>query len=256
MPDAALSLLEQAMSSPWLYAAVLVLAALDAVLPLVPGETVVVTAGAFAASGQPELVGVVAAAATGAVAGDHLSYLAGRRTGRRLRRPGSRPGRLTAVLERTSRALDRRGPMLLVVSRYVPGGRTATTLTMGATRFPLRTFTAVDVVAGLSWAVYSVAVGYVGGAAFADDPLHGVVLGVGLALGVTAVVEAVRILRRRSSPVAAELLARQGHPVHLVGAVRESQGAGSDPEPGQRRVLRDAGAAVHLDRVVHDALHE
>jgi membrane protein DedA with SNARE-associated domain len=256
MSDAVLSLLEQAMGSPWLYAGVLVLAALDAVVPMVPSETAVVTGGVFAATGQPEMVGLVAAAASGAVAGDHLSYFLGRRTGRRLHRPGSRPGRLAGVLERTSRALERRGPMLLVVSRYVPGGRTATTLTMGAIRYPLRMFTPVDLLAGVSWAVYCAGVGYLGGAAFADHPLRGVALGVGLALGVTAVIEGVLLLRRRRSPVPADLPARQRHSVHLVGSVREPQRAGGDPEPGQGRVLRDAGPAVHLERVVHHTLYQ
>nr|WP_202889865.1 DedA family protein [Actinopolymorpha rutila] len=186
------------MSSPWIYLALFLLAATDAFLPAVPSESVVITAGVFAAaSGSPNLALVVLAAAAGAFAGDHISYAIGRGAGGRLlarARPGSRQRR---AFDRAADALAERGGLVLVVARYVPGGRTAVTVTMGALGYPRRRFTHFDVLAALSWAVYSVLVGYVGGMAFENDPIKGVVLGVGLALGVTALVEAGRYVRRR-----------------------------------------------------------
>jgi membrane protein DedA with SNARE-associated domain len=210
--DAALQWLEQAMGSPWIYLALFALAALDAVLPVVPSETAVVTAGVFAATGHPDLVAVVAVAAAGAVAGDHLSYWAGRRWGAGLLGGGLRR---RAALARAGRALGTRGPTVLVVARYVPGGRTATTLVMGAVAYPLRVFSAVDALAGLSWSAYSAGIGYLGGAAFADDPLLGVAVGVGVAVGLGVAVEAASWLRGRraaatdGSAVAPQLAARQ-----------------------------------------------
>jgi membrane protein DedA with SNARE-associated domain len=72
---------------------------------------------------------------------------------------------------------------------------------------PLRRFTPYAGLAAISWAAYCTLVGYIGGKAFEDNPLKGVVLGIGLALTVTLVVELVRHrLRRRPQPqVEAEL---------------------------------------------------
>ena len=68
---------------------------------------------------------------------------------------------------------------------------------MGAVRYPRRRFLAFDALAAGSWGLYSALVGYVGGLAFEQDPLRGLLLGLGLALTVTVVVEVVRWLRNR-----------------------------------------------------------
>ncbi|WP_165969428.1 DedA family protein [Actinomadura sp. KC06] len=201
--DAVMGLVDTAVTSPWFYLALFVLAALDGFFPVVPSESVVITGGVYAASGQPELVLVVVLAALGAFTGDHVSYLIGRGSrGRVLRalRPGSRRHSAFGWARRT---MAERGGLILVVARYVPGGRTAVTLTMGAVGFRLRSFVLFAGVAAVSWGLYGGLLGYVGGHAFEDDPLKGVAVGIGLALSVTAVVEAVRFLRRRRSTSAA-----------------------------------------------------
>jgi membrane protein DedA with SNARE-associated domain len=95
-----------------------------------------------------------------------------------------------------------RGGLILVVARYVPGGRTAVTVTMGAVGYRLRWFSLFAAVAAVSWGLYGALLGYVGGVAFEDDPVKGVAVGLGLALSVTAVVEGVRFVRRRRAAVA------------------------------------------------------
>jgi membrane protein DedA with SNARE-associated domain len=102
-------------------------------------------------------------------------------------------------VEWAGRGIAARGGLILVVARYVPGGRTAVTLTMGATRFPRRRFLAFDALAAVSWGVYSALVGYLGGLAFERDPVRGLLVGLGLALTLTVVVEAVRWARGRVS---------------------------------------------------------
>ncbi|MFC4057614.1 DedA family protein [Planomonospora corallina] len=201
MTQAILDALEQAMSSPWIYLALFALAVLDGFFPIVPAETSVITAGVFAAStGAPDVALVIAVAALGAFAGDHVSYVIGRTANGRLR-GGRRTGRAFAWAER---ALAERGGLVLVVARYIPGGRTACTLTMGAVAYPRRSFAFFDAVAACSWAVYSALIGYVGGAAFEHDPLKGLLLGLGIAVTITVVVEVARHLRRRRIPVLPE----------------------------------------------------
>jgi len=71
------------------------------------------------------------------------------------------------------------------------------TITMGAVGFPLRRFAAFDLVAAGSWATYAGLVGYVGGAAFEEEPIKGLAVGIGLALGIAALIEGARQLRAR-----------------------------------------------------------
>jgi membrane protein DedA with SNARE-associated domain len=200
MGDAITELVEGAMGSPWVYLALCAFAAIDAFFPMVPSETLVVSAGVFAATGEPNVFAVIGVAALGAFAGDHVSYLFGRTAGGRVLR-GSKPGsRKARALERGGRLLDDRGGMILIVCRYIPGARTAITLTAGAVRYPLRSFSLFDGIAALSWGTYSALIGYIGGAAFEEQPLKGLALGLGLALTVTLMVELIRHLRRRPQP--------------------------------------------------------
>ncbi|GAB3134531.1 DedA family protein [Microbispora hainanensis] len=189
MTHAILDLVHQVMSSPWLYVALFALALLDGFFPVVPAETSVITAAVFAASGETNLALVIVVAALGACAGDHVSYLIGSRSAGRLR------DKKPFVWARN--ALAERGGLVLVVARYIPGGRTATTLTMGAVRHPLRSFTFFDAIAAGSWAVYSGLIGFFGGMAFENDPIKGLLLGLGIVLSITAVVELVRWLGKR-----------------------------------------------------------
>ncbi len=195
--ESVLDLVRQTVTSPWVYLLLFGLTAVDAFFPAVPGEAAVIAAAVLATSGRPHLVAVIAVAALGALVGDHVSYAIGRRGGaRRLARlpVGSRR---RAGSEWARRAVDRRGGLILTTSRYVPGGRTAVTLTMGAVRYPRRSFLLFDAIATASWATYSGLLGYFGGLAFERDPLKGVLAGVGLAVAVTSLVEAARWLRRR-----------------------------------------------------------
>jgi membrane-associated protein len=224
-----IDILESAITSPWVYLALFAIAVLDGFFPVVPSETMVITAGVFAAGGEPHLAGVIAVAALGAFVGDHISYWIGRRAGAGMVRR-SRPGsRRRAAFAWAANALAVRGGLLLVVARYVPGGRTAATMTTGAVGYPLRRFTAFDALAAGSWALYSALVGYVGGAAFEHDTVKGLAFGLGLAAGITVLVEVVRFVRARSLHKAR--LVRDDRRLHPV----------AHPEPGEDR----AHVALH-----------
>ncbi len=200
MFEAIADLLHAAVTSPWVYLALFTAAALDGFLPVVPGESLVITAGVFAASGEPNLAAVIAVAALGAFLGDHVSYLLGRKGGRRLIERLPPHSKKRAPFNWASRTLEERGGLVLVICRYIPGLRTATTITLGTVAYPLRRFAAFDVIAAVTWAVYSTLIGYLGGYAFEEDPIKGVAFGIGLALVIAGIVEAVRYLHRRRAP--------------------------------------------------------
>lgn len=203
-------LAEGSVASPWLYLGLFALAAVDGVVPAVPSESAVISVGVVAATGDADLALVIVAAGLGAVVGDHLAYALGRAASGRLARPGARRTRRRIALERAQGLLRRRGPSLLIVSRYVPGGRTATTLAAGSVRLPLRSFTAVTALAGTAWATTSALIGFLGGRAFEDRPLAGVAVGIGVSLVLAGVVELVHRLR---SAGPAELVDLTSEPV-------------------------------------------
>lgn len=202
--DAVLDLAESLMSSPWLLALIIALTLFDSVVPILPAETVVITAGAYAATGSPDALLVILAAWCGAIIGDLLAHQLGRGAGPltgRMRRRG--PSR--ALLHWAEHGLQRRGGLLIIAARFIPGGRTATSITSGAVGYPRWRFLVFCTIASLAWAVYSTGIGMAGGLAFRDQPLVGVAIGVGLALSVGAAIELVR--RRRTVHAAAGAVA-------------------------------------------------
>jgi membrane protein DedA with SNARE-associated domain len=185
------------------YLLVLALAAFDVVVPVLPSESAVILGGVLAWQGRLHPVPLILAAAAGAIAGDHLSYAIGRWTQRGRPQPHRRGDRRMGKAERlqlwAARQLDRRGPALLIVARFIPGGRTASTFMSGRTAYPLSRFTPPVVAAGLLWASFATMLGYVGGQTFHEQTLLATGLGVLLALGFAVLVELVmsRLERRR-----------------------------------------------------------
>ncbi|MEA2223181.1 MAG: rane-associated protein [Solirubrobacteraceae bacterium] len=82
-------------------------------------------------------------------------------------RPG---GRRRAGLDRARAAFGARGGVIIVVSRYVPAGRTAITLTAGAVGYRWSRFAMFGAVAATAWGTYAALIGYLGGAAFEHNP--------------------------------------------------------------------------------------
>ncbi|WAX56253.1 DedA family protein [Jatrophihabitans cynanchi] len=184
-------------ASAWAYVVVLLFAVVDAVLPVVPSETAVITAGVVAVSGDLSLPVVIAAAAVGAFAGDNLAYGIGRRYGTRVTDRFFRGEKAKRRLDWASTKLEERGGELIAVARFIPGGRTAVTLTAGLTRFPWRRFAVFDAIAALIWAGYAALLGYFGGQAFEHQPWKGLLVALGIAFAVTLGTELVRWLLRR-----------------------------------------------------------
>ena len=185
-------------ASGWAYAAIFLLAMLDAILPVVPSETSVITAGVLAASGRLSLPLVVVSAAVGAAAGDNLAYLIGRRFGDPVTRRFFSSEKSRQRLDWAQRQLNVRGGQLILVGRFIPGGRTVVTLTAGLLHYPWRRFVVLDAVAALVWALYAAALGYFGGRAFENAAWKGLLLALGVGFAIGGLTEAVRwVLRRR-----------------------------------------------------------
>ena len=215
------------------YAIAIVLPALDAILPLLPSETAVITLGvATAGSTDPRIALLVACSAVGAFLGDNLCYLLGRRFGPRIERRFFRGEKGARRLAWAERSLERYGMPLIVVCRFIPGGRTAVTLCCGIVRYQQRRFVIATAIAGVIWASYSFFIGRLGGKAFEDKPWAGLLLALGVAVGISVLIELVRRIR---SSRAERQAAATPEPAALEPGVAEP----AAPAPG-----RGAGAGL------------
>lgn len=185
-------------ASGWAYAILFVLALLDAIVPVVPSETSVITAGVVAGAGDLSLPLVIAFAAAGAVAGDNTAYFIGHRWGQRINDRFFSSEKSKKRVDWAQRQVMERGGELIVIARFIPGGRTVVTLSAGTLAYPWRKFIVFDAIAGITWASYAASLGYFGGRSFENQPWKGLILALGIAFAVTGAVELVRwYLKRR-----------------------------------------------------------
>jgi membrane-associated protein len=187
----------------WSYPVIFAIAVIDAFFPLVPSETVVVIGGNLASSGDLSLPLVILAGATGAILGDNISYGIGTMVGERTLKRWFRSEKAHKRLDWAARTLDERGAYIIVIARFIPGGRTAVTFSAGYVHsLSWRRFIVYDVVAGLIWGTYAALLGYFGGKTFENHPYWGLGLALGIALTAGLLVEAVRHLRARRRRIA------------------------------------------------------
>jgi membrane protein DedA with SNARE-associated domain len=175
--------------APQAYLIVFAVAAGDAVLPILPSETLVILGGVFAAHGRLDLTAVIVAGALGATLGDNVSYWVGRGGGAPIRRRLERRPKFADKLEWARGRLRAGGGYIIPVSRFVPGGRTAVTFSAGALSFPWIRFLGLSTVGGVVWSLYAGLVGYFGGRTFENSEWKALVLAFAIAAVVTLLIE-------------------------------------------------------------------
>ena len=195
-------------SNWWFLLIIFSVALLDSVFPVVPGETTVIAGGVAAGAGNQTLAFVILAGAVGAFLGDNLAYWIGDKFEPRVRAWAARKPNREARIESAGNQIKKRGGMLLITARFIPGGRTILTISSGITQQPRRWFAAWVAVAGLVWATYAAGLGYLFGQAFEDNHALAFWLAFGTALSITAMIEIIRWIRDRgrdepSEPTAA-----------------------------------------------------
>ena len=188
----------------WFLLIIFSVALLDSVLPIVPGETTVIAGGVAAGAGNQTLALVILAGASGAFLGDNLAYAIGNRFEPRVRAWAARRPNRAARLDSSALQIKKRGGLLLITARFIPGGRTILTVSSGITQQPRMWFAAWVAVAGLIWATYAAGLGYLFGQAFEDSHALAFWLAFGTALSITALVEIIRWIRDRGATDAAK----------------------------------------------------
>jgi len=198
MPLALLQgLIDLLTGSLWTYPLLFGICAGDALIPAFPSETALIVCGIQAARGQLSLELVIVCAAAGAFTGDNASYAVGRWLGRPAVKRFFMGEVAQGRLDWARNFLKERGSYVLVVARFIPGGRTATTFTAGLVRLRWMTrFAPYVFVAAILWAVYGALLGYLGGRLFEDQPIYALLVALGIAALITFGVEAWRRVRK------------------------------------------------------------
>ena len=125
-----------------------------------PGDSLLVTAGLFAASGSFDIVWLNVLLVIAAITGDATGYWIGLRAGHALySRPQSRFFRRDHLLK-TKEFYDRYGGVTIVVARFMPFARTFAPVVAGVAEMKYRRFALFNIAGGVGWITSMTLLGY------------------------------------------------------------------------------------------------
>jgi membrane-associated protein len=193
------------MHSMWLLPLLTAMIAADAPFPVLPSETLLMSASALA-FGEHDVVAVLAlfvAALIGSAAGDLVTFGLGRSSHRLLSRSVDARSALSTWV---GRHLHLRPGTALIGARFVPGGRLVSTAAAGRYGLPLRRFLPWSVASSAAWSAYMLLVGLVLGPLTGGSPMRCLLAGAAMAaltagvFGLSRNIKA-RRLRARRGPI-------------------------------------------------------
>jgi membrane-associated protein len=195
-----LTVCDAVLTSSWLLPLLIVMIAVDAPFPVLPSETILVSAAttAFGGGDAGMLLGLFVAALTGSVLGDAVVFWLGRCSHRLVSRTVETE---YALLSWVRRHVLRRPGIALVGARFVPGGRLVSTAAAGRFGLPVRRFLPWTLASSAAWSVYMLLIGLALGPVTGGNPLLSLVAGVAMALVTGAGFAVVARVRRIREPV-------------------------------------------------------
>ncbi len=125
-----------------------------------PGDTLLIAAGVYAAAGKISIVSVIIVAIVAAIVGDSTSYYIGRKLGPRVFKNEN------SILFQPSHVLKaevffkKHGAKTLLISHFVPVVRTFAPLLAGVAKMPYRRFALFNITGDIFWATSVTLVGY------------------------------------------------------------------------------------------------
>jgi membrane-associated protein len=169
-----------------------------------PGDSLLVTAGVFAAAGHLHIGWLLSLVWLCAVAGDQLGYWIGRRAGEALYKRNDSLLFKKKHLERAHDFYSRYGGKTVILARFVPIIRTFAAPVAGIGRMNYRRFLSYDVFGGFLWVWSMILLGYFLGSTIpnVDKHIHIVIAVIILLSLLPAVIEAMRQRRRKPDEVA------------------------------------------------------
>jgi membrane-associated protein len=125
-----------------------------------PGDSLLVTAGLFAARGDLEVVPMIVVLSIAAIVGDTVGYNIGARAGPKLfTRPDSWLFNRKHLIT-TKEFYERHGPFTIVIARFIPILRTFAPVVAGVGAMEYKRFLVYNIAGGIGWVVTTVLGGY------------------------------------------------------------------------------------------------
>jgi membrane-associated protein len=125
-----------------------------------PGDSLLVTAGVFAASGQLQIAKLVLLVPLCAIVGDQIGYWIGRKAGEALYRREDSLVFRKRHLESAHQFYEKYGGKTVILARFVPIIRTFCPPVAGAAQMPYGRYFAYDIAGGILWGGGMVLGGY------------------------------------------------------------------------------------------------
>jgi membrane-associated protein len=125
-----------------------------------PGDTLLLAAGFFAAQGHLPLVWVLIAIFVGSILGDNFGYFFGRQTGKRLFTKKDGLFLRQAYIRRAETFFQKYGAKTILFARFLPYVRTFAPIVAGAVGMRRRVFMVYNFLGALLWTVTTVMIGY------------------------------------------------------------------------------------------------
>lgn len=182
-----------------------------------PGDSLLFTAGIFAAKGDLNLAVILFGCFAAAVLGDQVGYAFGKRVGPSLfNRPSSRIFKQEHI-QRADEFFEKHGAKTILLARFVPIVRTFAPILAGVGSMRYRTFLVFNIIGGFLWAVGVTLLGYWLGNQIGADNIDKYLLPIiFLIILLSLIPPAVEVLRhraktRRLTPAEAEAAAKRLH---------------------------------------------
>jgi membrane-associated protein len=164
-----------------------------------PGDSLLITAGLFAARGDLDIVTLQLALVPAAILGDATGYYIGKRTGTALyRRPDSLLFRREHV-RMTQEFYEKHGGKTIVLARFIPVLRTFAPMVAGVGNMGYRRFATFNIVGAVLWVTGMTLAGYLLGSLVPniESRIHLVIAGV---IAVSLLPPVIAWLRRSRTP--------------------------------------------------------
>jgi len=130
------------------------------VTPMLPGDSLLFTAGTFAALGSLSLTWILASLSIAAIAGDTLNYWIGHLVGPKVFTREKSRFLKRDYLDRTHRFYEKYGGKTIIVARFIPIIRTFAPFVAGIGNMTYLRFIAYNVTGGIGWIAVLVSAGY------------------------------------------------------------------------------------------------
>ena len=168
-----------------------------------PGDSLLITAGVFAAAGYFDITVLILLLIAAAVLGDATGYFIGRKGGQALYARGESRFFKRSHLLKMKEFYEQYGPITIVLARFMPLARTFAPVVAGIAEMKYRRFASYNIIGGVAWITSMLLIGYFLGSTIPniDKNIHYVIIIVvflSLLPGIIKYVQ-VKMLARKSS---------------------------------------------------------